>query len=183
MNTDIKAKICADLEACMDKARRLFPDTINMFTGEVRMIRSSRTLGMCSNDFVSRMNFKFNIDFAEQDYDTLLNDTIPHEVAHAVVFQLKKLGKLPYNVRVHGKEWRRVATILGCRPRATTSTCAVLKSKKTIRRYQYRLGDGKCYMLSAMAHNRIQRGTGLYRCKTTMKPLLSSDYTGIMITR
>ena len=61
-------------------------------------------------DKIKRLMLRFNSVFIEDDYDYMVNDTIPHEVAHAIVYQL--IGK-NISVPSHGKVWKSVAGDIG----------------------------------------------------------------------
>lgn len=61
-------------------------------------------------------------EFCMYEYDNMLNDTLPHEVAHHLVYEVYE-HTLPGEWRKsrrksHGVEWQAIATILGAKSEA-----------------------------------------------------------------
>jgi SprT protein len=56
---------------------------------------------------------RFNSQLFSLYFDDNLKHTVPHEVAHYVVFQLFIRGKIRSRVRPHGNEWKAVMYLFG----------------------------------------------------------------------
>ena len=56
---------------------------------------------------------RFNSQLFSLYFDDNLEHTVPHEVAHYVVFQLFIRGRLRSRVRPHGNEWKAVMYLFG----------------------------------------------------------------------
>ena len=102
--------------------------------------------------------------FAEnvQDY---LNQTIPHEVAHA--FQRHLYGQYRYGKRVmpHGKEWKSIMIALGKDPKRCHSYDTSNATQRTVARaYPYKC-NCRTYHLTAIRHKRMQTNQTTYSCK------------------
>lgn len=88
--------------------------------------------------------------------DDTLNETVPHELAHIVAYEVH--GK----VHAHGPEWQRIARHLG----ASGDRCHSLKLTPARQTKRY-IGTCSCreHKLSAVKRNRILLGTQYYVCR------------------
>lgn len=55
-----------------------------------------------------RNAIRLNFDVLNANVEDFINDTIPHEVSHMIVFDIYGT-----NIKPHGCEWKRIATELG----------------------------------------------------------------------
>lgn len=106
---------------------------------------------------------KFSTESASLDSDEMLNDTVPHEVAHLVCMYNKRYGKN------HDIGWKRVCIALGgtgARTHSQTLTKARYKAQ-----YEYRLGtSGETSKVGPKVHKNIQvRGHIYTNNKTRIK--------------
>lgn len=86
--------------------------------------------------------------------------TVPHEVAHYVTDCLYGLAR----VRPHGAEWRAVMRALGASVRVTARYDLSGLPLRRQQRFSYRCGCTS-HQLSAVRHNRVQRGEAVYLCR------------------
>lgn len=86
--------------------------------------------------------------------------TVPHEVAHYITDCLHGLSR----VRPHGPEWRAVMQALGADARVSARYDLSGLPLRRQRRYDYRC-DCRRHQLSAVRHNRVQRGETAYLCR------------------
>jgi len=107
--------------------------------------------------------------FAKYFADNLAN-TVPHEVAHYLTDMLYGPG----NVRPHGEEWRSVMCLLGAEPAVSCRYDLSGVPIRRQRRFSYRCDCGP-HAISAVRHNRVQRGSGRYVCRQCHTEL---EYTG-----
>ena len=107
---------------------------------------------------------RFNRELAERYSNEFVAQTVPHELAHLVAFQ-----KFGGSIRPHGREWQAVIVALGAEPRRTH--CYEVTPTRKLKRffYQCHCPDAE-YQLTAIRHNRIQRGH-VYICKRCLQPL------------
>ncbi|MGH8528334.1 MAG: SprT-like domain-containing protein [Nevskiales bacterium] len=94
--------------------------------------------------------------------DSFLRETLPHELAHLIVWRLH--GR---RVRPHGAEWQAVMRLFGAEPERCHSF--EVQPSRRQREYVYRCAC-KTHQLSAVRHGRIQRG-GRYVCLHCQTPL------------
>lgn len=96
-------------------------------------------------------SLRFNTEAILSDnYDDMLNDTVPHEVAHLVCYANPMLGSK------HNEGWRRVCVALGGTGKRTHSyqlTRARPKAPGII----YRTNRGHEVEVTALIHNKIQQ--------------------------
>ena len=91
-----KAEINAKIVECLDIAANHFGHEFTM--PEVIYDLKGRVAGTASSKRI-----RVNLELLSTEWDNMLNDTIPHEVAHTIVRQ--HYGNAP---KPHGYEWRRV---------------------------------------------------------------------------
>ena len=84
-----------------------------------------------------------------------LVDTIPHEVAHCVVYRAYEGRKQP-----HGAEWKRVMVEFGVKPERCHSYSTRNASRLKIFDYQC---DCKDWEFTSIRHNRVKKGVK-YTC-------------------
>lgn len=99
---------------------------------------------------------KLNKKLFIQNQEAFAQQVIPHEVAHIVCFQ--KFGK----VKPHGKEWQAIMRLVFNLDAEVTHKFNV--ANVGMQEFAY-----KCVcntvMLSAIRHNKVQRGKQQYRCQ------------------
>lgn len=93
-------------------------------------------------------------------------ETIPHEVAHYVVF--KRHGNR--RVRPHGQEWQEVMGVFGVEPRATCDFDLNGIPRRRLRQFTYRC-DCRTHRLSTIRHNRVISDQRRYSCRFCGQPL------------
>lgn len=117
------------------------------------------------------LRIELNKHALEEKFEHMMEDVIPHEVAHLVCYANYHVrGK---KIKPHGREWKAICSRLGGRPAAISkekySTLESAK-KRTIYRYVYTLDDGSNVMIPGPTHKKIQLGKIYSTCsKTTGK--------------
>ena len=105
-----------------------------------------------------RYGLKISMESATLDMDEMLNDTIPHEVAHLVCFHNRSLGKN------HNNGWKSVCRGLGGTGARTHSQ--VLTKAKYRSQYLYRTDSGAECKVGPKIHKACRLG-GTRRLKRT----------------
>lgn len=155
MNYEVIDRAVAD---CVARAEKMFNVTIGTVRTSYK-IRGARVIGRATKLGPQLHMISFNPAFVAADIDTILNDTVPHEIAHLVCYANPQLG------RGHDVGWRRVAAALGCRPRAKAADndafAAVVDAARARRvKYLYRLPSGAEIVLGSGHHAKLQKGKG-----------------------
>lgn len=94
----------------------------------------------------------------------MLDETVPHEVAHVVIYRLH--GR---RVRPHGAEWKALMRAFGVAP----EPCHTLPSEpaRRLKQYRYRCACSEPVWLTSIRHNRARRGT-VYLCRRCGEKLI-----------
>ncbi|MEM7196662.1 MAG: SprT-like domain-containing protein [Pseudomonadota bacterium] len=111
---------------------------------------------------------RFNPWIFSEYFEENLNETIPHEVAHATNYVLHGTR----GVKPHGAEWKRIMMDFGVEPRVTCEFRLDKVPQRKVRRYDYRCAC-TAHQLTAYRHNKITRRQACYVCKfcrTTLYP-------------
>lgn len=108
----------------------------------------------------SSYSLRFNPEAINNYFQEMINDTIPHEVAHIVCFIRPELGKN------HDAGWKRVCRMLGGDDSRTHTMNLSAGKQKT--EYDYLVG-GEIVKLGPKRHARLQRGEMTYRHRTLGK--------------
>lgn len=101
-------------------------------------------------------------------FDENLAETVPHEVAHYVVFVRHRR-----RVRPHGAEWRAVMREFGVPPKVTCNyrpeDLADLPGRR-LKYFEYRC-QCTVHSVSSIRHNRMTAGRARYLCRRCHEPL------------
>ncbi|WP_418885847.1 SprT family zinc-dependent metalloprotease [Enterovibrio paralichthyis] len=106
---------------------------------------------------------RFNPVLLSENPQAFLNEVVPHEVSHLVVYE--RFGR----VRPHGKEWQAVMSqVFGVTPKTTHSFDVSSVQGKT---FTYQCGCDEI-PLSVRRHNKVQREQVKYVCRRCKQPLV-----------
>lgn len=135
--------------------------------------------GRTSGMYVVRENLtgkerriRFNPAIFARHFDESCANTIPHEVAHYICYEL--YGR---RTRPHGKEWRAIMKAFGVPAQATCKLDLSDIPQKQLKRFDYVCGCRQ-HRLTSIRHNRIQRGQSQYACPECRQPLVQSKKWG-----
>lgn len=118
----------------------------------------------------------FSREGIEKHWDTMVNDVIPHEVAHIVAFVRGDL-----RAKGHNAAWVRICRHLG----GTGERCHSMGLTKA-RKVKYHIYDidGIEVKLSSIRHNKLMKGKAHYSLTTNTgcrKKIHPKHYTGRMV--
>lgn len=165
---DLRARAFARLQALWALAqprlgrRRLAPPTMGFYRGRTDAGRAHQR----------EQRIEINEDLLERHPDAMLGETIAHELAHVLVFQL--FGR---RARAHGPEWQAVMREwFGVTPQRTHSFDLQGLQVRRQQRHRYHCGCRE-HALSTVRHRRALRGVD-YRCvacQGRLRPLALPD--------
>jgi len=118
-----------------------------------------------------KYGLNFSLESANLDINEMLNDTVPHEVAHLVCFADPSLG------RNHDAGWQRVCIGLGGTGNRTHTqelTKARYKSQ-----YVYTLDNGEEHRVGPKVHKKIRMGA-TYRARKSGLPITAAHFTRVI---
>jgi predicted SprT family Zn-dependent metalloprotease len=136
------------VKECLQQAATLF-NMPSINDTEIHYFEKGRCAGTASQRggvYSVRFN-EFNI---ENDWDEMVNETIPHEIAHIVCFERPHLGSN------HDMGWKRVCRMLGGDGSRTHNMKVALTKHVERKRYQYRDMNGFVHTIGPKHHKLIQ---------------------------
>jgi len=105
----------------------------------------------------TRYYMRFNNDMMKREaFDHVLNNTVPHEIAHIVCMMNPSLG------RSHNSGWARVCAQLGGNAERCHKEDVVYGKGTT---YEYTSSTGHTHRFSQVIHRKIQAGLATYTLK------------------
>ena len=112
------------------------------------------------------IQIRYNLALLNENKQTFIDRTVPHEVAHVIAFKFYGRG-----IKPHGQEWKNVMNFFG----ADSSTTHHFNTENTqvrrLKRFTYQCGCNE-YELTTIRHNRVLRGQANYRCSQCQQPLI-----------
>lgn len=108
---------------------------------------------------------RLNADLLASHPRDMLDETVPHEVAHVAVHRL--YGR---RVRPHGPEWKALMQAFGV-PADTCHKLPVTPARR-LRQFRYACGCDEPAWLTSIRHRRAQNGTAYLcrRCGERLRP-------------
>ncbi len=115
----------------------------------------------------NRHTVMINMVLFSENVKDYLDNTIPHEVAHA--FQRHIYGQYTYGngkrVMPHGNEWKRIMLALGKSPKRCHNYDTSNAAQRTVSRDYVYVCNCRSHNLTAIRHKRIVESQAQYRCK------------------
>ena len=97
----------------------------------------------------SDLALRFNREAMQLDWDHMVRETIPHEIAHLVAYAKPELG-----AKNHNAQWRRISQTLGCKGERCHKI--QLTPARRVTRYKYRTDSGREVLAGPKHHKMIQ---------------------------
>lgn len=113
---------------------------------------------------------KFNIEAIEKYWNDMVNDTIPHEIAHLVCFAKRSDNG-------HGRNWKAVCSRLGGRPASSCNGKQLTKARRTLR-FEYIMPSGRVYWATSMKHKGMIIGGRAMTFNDTGERINGTYFTG-----
>ena len=153
--TPQQQQIVDNCKAVFTKAKELYPH-LSFDAVSIRFDLRGRCAGMARRRG-TQYSVRFNADMLTREaFDHVLNDTVPHEVAHIVCFMDPRLG------RNHDYGWASVCRRLGGTGARTHDEEVVYGKGLT---YEYTTTRGHQVRVSQQIHSRIQQRGVTYTYK------------------
>lgn len=153
-----------------------FPVGDILFNLKGRSAGQVRYPASCRNHALPEI--RLNLELMKDNLNAFIQEVIPHECAHLVVYRLYSLKKLNTRARPkpHGKEWKAVMlNVYALQPVVTHSFEIKASASK---KFQYYCGcDNKTHHLTVIRHNKIRRQVANYMCRHCGQALQESTAT------
>lgn len=160
----------AKIQAVKDKVAQCIAQAeakfgITMPAVQIRFDLKGRAAGMAGykGNFIQQFYYlRFNIvhmQLGGQSWEHLLNDTVPHEVAHTVCQAFPQFGN------AHNAGWKRVCIALGGNGKRCYSAEDAPEAIAKQRPYTYTTSTGHTVAVSPIIHRKIQTRGASYRFK------------------
>jgi SprT protein len=158
----LELEIQAEMKKYWRMLKQKFP-SITLDEPKVHLVDLGRTGGKA---WPGKNMIELNKHFLQTERDKVIGKTLPHELAHLVVFHL-----FPYAKQAHGPEFKRVLDSIHV-DNSTYHTMKVadikdesLKIRDKVR-YLYRCGcPGMQHKLTAQQHKKLQSGRVGMTCR------------------
>ncbi|TCP93316.1 SprT protein [Cricetibacter osteomyelitidis] len=112
--------------------------------------------------YLQKNLIKLNRTLLQENPNEFIHQTVPHELAHLIVYQV--FGR----VKPHGQEWQAVMTKIFNLPADTCHQFDVESVQGQT--FSYRC-QCQIHQLSIRRHNKIQRESAVYFCRKCKAPL------------
>lgn len=176
-NFEGKAAFVARVREVMAMARTKI-DGFDMQDEELPIVffKTGSTAGYARSRglYIRQFNVEFNTVAIKNNREDMLNDTIPHEIAHIVDMYVN--GKSDG----HGPKWKRIAKALGCKAQRCHNY-DIAEARRTRNRAIYVATCGTEVKITVQMHNKIQAGQQRVLTRTNGK-LTSAQFTGKMVS-
>ncbi|WPL16242.1 SprT-like family protein [Thiorhodovibrio winogradskyi] len=133
---------------------------------DLRFDLRGQSAGQARFDARGRGLIRFNPWLLLRHGEEFIDQTVPHEIAHWLIFCL--YGR---NARPHGVEWRQLMTLFGAEPKRCHQYDLDEIPQRRVSSHSYHCAC-QDHQLSAVRHNRVRKGqTYLCRhCGQALKP-------------
>ena len=170
--TDLQKKAIEQTKYWIDLANNTFK--LNIKYPSISFKLKGVCAGKAISSRVTLPRIKYNAVLLEQNGDDFLKRTVPHEVAHIVVYE-KDLN-IFYPPKPHGREWKGVMRAFGlnssrCHSYDTSNSVGKSKSKLA-KSFEYKCGC-RTYNLTIIRHRRVLKGA-TYKCRNCRKALIAA---------
>lgn len=165
----INSDICAEVEEIVKRhyiiAEKHFGRIITPLP-TIKYDLKGATAGTADSHTFPFPTIQLNSAFFENNKEDMLNNTVPHEVAHLVTDKIYGSNKKP-----HGPEWKYVMLVFGLEPKRCHAydTSQIVKERKT-RKFIYYCRCFSGVTAGLNVHRKIQAQSG-HKCKRCRKAL------------
>ena len=133
----------------LDLANEIYKTNFNM--PQVRFDLRGCTAGQAR---YTHNSVRFNNVFLIEEWKDMIENTVPHEVAHIIARRLHPHRR----IKPHGCEWKAVMKVFGVNATVTHTYDVTNARVRKIQRYEYTCSCGKTFNITSIKHNKIRRG-------------------------
>lgn len=122
---------------------------------------------------ITPIRIRFNLAIARRNWVTFADQTVPHELAHAVALILHGRDGIG-----HGPAWKRIMHAFGKPATRCHQFDMTEVPVRRQRRFAYRCGCDSEILLTTTRHRRIQTKKQIYLCRQCRQPLYPASKAG-----
>lgn len=131
---------------------------VNYPLPEIRYDLKGKAAGMA---YLQLWKIRINAAMLLDNSVAFIDEVIPHELAHLIVYRYFTLGKRSQECKPHGIEWQYVMSeIFKLKPKRTHQ---FKTPKRVVKRFSY-MCPCREHFLTGIKHNRIESGERYYNC-------------------
>lgn len=144
----ILARVKQKVKDCLVIANSHFPNNVDFPQLDFTL------KGGVAGQAFRRNALRFNLYHLRYHTEEMINQTVPHEVAHLIVY-----ANFP-QAKPHGREWKEIMRLLGALPERCHSYSSDIRTKK----WKYTCACNTIRFLSTRRHNQIQKNKDCWHC-------------------
>ena len=172
----VPARIKRRVEARMEECRKTI---LNRYGKDIRPSVTYDVRGTVDGYGGCRYGEPFirlNAVLLIENEDSMMDDTVPHEFAHAVQ---RKIYADKWDNKPHGRYWKEIMGVLGYKPDRCHSYDVTNARVRNVNRVEYRCKCDTKHQITTAKHRKIQNGFRCWckRCNTLLalpgQPLVS----------
>lgn len=165
---ELQKKVVKKVEECYELAAEVYGRTFQF--PEILFKKRGRVAGTAQSFYGRSGVLNFNMKLLEQNEADFLENTVPHEVAHLVTFDLHGTIRNQNGRRSsHGPEWKAVMRSLGVNPSTTHNYDVSDAGGHHKTKHVYQCGCGKQYAIGPTIHRNIQNGQVRFHNRTCLR--------------
>jgi len=164
-----KREFEVQLQYWLDKARIAFGELPHF---DLVYFAKGKTAGFWRayrESYGRRHALEFNVEAIENHFEDMVQNTIPHEIAHMIDFHLHGRSS------GHGRRWQAIMLKLGVQPKRCHTM--QLSSARRTKQFRYVAQCGTEIWLSTQRHNKVQRGS-IFIVRVTKGKIAREHFTG-----
>jgi predicted SprT family Zn-dependent metalloprotease len=148
---------------CLNISKKEFKCDVKLNELQYSTQMSTKTYGKAGYSLTEGWFVRLSLYKMEKNFDFMLKEIIPHEVAHVVSMWLKD-RQMAYGDDGHGEGWKHVAKMLGCTPSAVVPEYEEEPSRE-MALYQYKTLSGTVVEVNQEQHHCLQQELRVLRTK------------------
>lgn len=158
------------------KAMRMLRAKLNLAQQKLKQIFPEPTLNYkqrgttAGSAYLKEWEIRLNAVLLIENGDSFINEVIPHELAHLLVYQV--FGRK--GIAPHGKEWKWMMEHVLDVPAKRTHRFEVTSVKS--RTFTYHCACSTTHELTIRRHNKIVRGENQYLCRKCGEVLKQNEW-------
>ena len=178
ISPELQQRVTAEIQRCLKIANE--QHKVNSIAGRnqngyifphVEYKRIGRVAGRA---YYHQWKIVLNPDFFVNEAENMINDTVPHEIAHLVTGVKNSCRKLyERRYKPHGQEWQDVMTSFGCKPKRCHNYDTTHARRRVHQKFKFQCGCG-VHLVGLKIYRKITQENRTYTCKKCKAKLIAA---------